>query len=206
MSDLLPEYHKREKFYPQPDGCIIATTSKAGCTTVKLGTPGGIQDRMMIDEALRRRKKGTEVILYLRHPYHRMVSAWKYFTREGRFLPRTYMTDEEEQIINNAPSFPGWLSVASKYNDEHWTGQVDYHTLDGEFVPSRVIALTFMSDRFNRHENHQPYDYMPSHPSRAEHLTYMKQTFPGFEKDLGIYTKITEPARPGGLSAEELGL
>lgn len=149
---LLPKQHVREKYYVQLDGSIIATTSKAGCTSVKLATPGGIQMRIPIEEAAKRRNK-VEILLYIRHPLDRLVSAWKYFTG-SMLMPCTYATVEDRVALNSEPSFDRWARIAMRYNDEHWTSQVDYHTLDGLFVPNRVLPLEKMGGEIHNRTSH----------------------------------------------------
>lgn len=70
------------------------------------------------------------VTLHVRHPYDRLVSAWKWFTQHHvGYMPRILEVSESDHtvLLDSMTPFSEWVETAFKHDNLHWAPQTEIH-------------------------------------------------------------------------------
>ncbi len=130
---------------------MIALTRKVASTFLQAHVSGG--RRLSQQEAL----DHPNVWLFVRHPLDRLVSNWRFWTRNtgGGLIKAIKQASRRDHDIIMCPdsTLEQWTKAALRHDDPHWVSQTEIHTRDGEFVPNTILpveSLTLLrADRRN---------------------------------------------------------
>lgn len=135
------------------DDLIIAWTEKCGSSTIRRTlTPHARHRNIRAPWVLtQKEKRGTlRVILVVRHPLERLLSAWNFFMTTQGELPVP---------IKKSLGFIEFLEhIVDKryYNNYHWIPQSQRHTHDGRLVPNRLVPLERLNELLRDELGYEP--------------------------------------------------
>lgn len=133
MSNLYPT---NDSYILIPNRRVIAYSAKAGSTSI--GRALSQYRKMPQAQAMDWRKRGLPVVLFMRHPYERLVSAWWMFSTGARGHSRRFPTAFEDFVRKALHGKPDKEAY-------HWAPQTDYHTYNGTFLPTEVYPFDRIS-------------------------------------------------------------
>ena len=128
--------HNHSSYFDLGDK-IIGYTPKSATTSIHrslrtLAKPK-ISQQMVV-----KRRETVPVIVFVRHPLDRLVSAHAFFTRADRVNPG---------IPENFSDFVDFLlKKVRNRQDEHWIPQTDYHTYHKQYLPTVHYPLEHINE------------------------------------------------------------
>ena len=179
------------------DGRILAYTEKCGSKSIRAHIKPIVETANIgAPTALKLREEGAKVLLFVRDPLDRLVSAWTFFQKQK--MP-----------------FEKWLNIALTKPDRHWRPQVEAHTWNGEFIPNRLYPLDLLTNYWGNL-------FQGAHPMRplnqTEHKDWahyvnqlsrdtIERVIERYVQDIDLYARVVELADTAGLdpAAARLG-
>lgn len=119
-------------YYVALNGKILGYSPKVASSSIRR-----VQGTVSVRQAVARKRKseGIDIVLFVRHPFERVVSAWHMLSRDGVYsdLPADLAVFDKfvEYILRRSVNA---YAV-------HWIPQYQIHTYEAEFLPNRVFRL-----------------------------------------------------------------
>ena len=94
-------------------------------------------------DALRAKERGAEIHLVVRHPLDRLVSNWVFWTKFANSGLTTIAQNDLKlhDRLTKAATLEDWYEASEETYNPHWYPQADYHSRDGELVPTHLWPL-----------------------------------------------------------------
>ncbi len=140
-------YYRLDKAHLAGRRLVIGYSSKCGSSTIRtLYRSIGALAKTEVQECDR-------VTLYMRHPYDRLVSGWKWFTARRdhmnsqlNFYPAACHLKGQKNI-----SLLEWATVVLPHADPHWLPQTTVHPHWREYTLAHVSELGLVQEKKTEH-------------------------------------------------------
>lgn len=105
-------------------------SNKVQAITYKVGSTSILKSLGRANRQWTALRPGDHVILYVRDPRDRLVSAWKWFTNNNTSYRKHIMEQSKRDhdfLLDKRSEFAPWVETALRYWDPHWVPQTEVH-------------------------------------------------------------------------------